>query len=190
MFEITIRDSMTDEITRRINGAIEGLDDFRPLWRKMRPRWYQTRLSMFRSDGREYGWPSYDQTPERERYVFAKSNITGIPVDRLRVLRWTPGRERLFPSLTNPRDPYTVYDVTRRSVAMGTAVPYAANHDAGRGRAPVWAGGHAIPRRRLVELGASYLRELRVGVGTLAAEVARELGTTRAGLTSAEVDAL
>jgi hypothetical protein len=41
-----------------------------------------------------------------------------------------------------------------------------------------------------VSLGASYIRELRVGVGTLAAEVAAELGRTRVGLTSAEVDAL
>jgi len=188
MFELSVIDSATGEVVERIQGAIDHVADFRPLWRRMRQPWHKSRREMYDTEGREFGWKSYQQTPERFRYVTVKSRLTGIEPDRLRVLRWKPGREYLYPSLVAARHPLGIWDAGKRAVTMGTAVPYAANHDAGRGRAPLWAGGYAIPRRRLVSFGRGFKDDLQKEVSKFAGEIAREFGRTTVGQTSAEVD--
>lgn len=194
MFELVVRDSVTGQILERIQGAIRSLQDFRPYFRRLRRPWYQTREQMFRDSGRAFGWPSYWQTAERFRYVYAKARITDQKVSELRVLRWHP-REILRPSLVDPRHPKNVWDATPRALSMGTAYPPAANHDGGRGRAPEWAGGHAIPRRELVTLGRIFTGEAQIALGDHAAEIAAQIATvkganTKVGLRSDQVNRL
>lgn len=77
-----------------------------------------------------------------------------------RPLRWEPGvRERLFPSLTDPRHRLHVFEVVNREeVRFGTAVPYASRHDQGQGKNPF---GETIRERPLATL--SDRNQLRLG---------------------------
>ena len=153
---------------------------------------------MFQSLGSSTGarWPSYDDTPEGDHYVYVKAAILGIGVSSHDVLRWAPGRERLFPSLVSTRHPLSIWSPRRRRLAMGSAVPYASNHDRGIGRAPEWAGGQAIPKRPLLRFGRYFLDKMQDAISEQAAELAaefREAGdrrTVRAGLSSRMVDRL
>ena len=64
-------------------------------------------------------------------------------------LRWLPGKERLYPSLTKKSHPEHIWRKTFDGFHFGTAVPYAWRHAQGRGVNPL---GERIPQRRLAWL--------------------------------------
>lgn len=141
---------------------IVGLADFRPVWPAVAKAWRRDMIQRFRSAGRSSGtpWPTYEQTDEEAYYRWYKAGVLGISQQEAnrRLLRWSPGRERLFPSLINPTHPEHI-DIRRRtSWTGGTRVPYAIHHDLGIGRAPEEQGGHAIPRRRLSNVSRRFQR--------------------------------
>ena len=86
--------------------------------------------SQFLSRGARGGddWPDYGNEP---RYRPIKAKFGG---GLHNILRWTPGRERLYPSLTDPRHPEHIYVEGKHSVRMGSSVPYALAHQLGQGR--------------------------------------------------------
>ena len=50
--------TVTDDIGRiisRIETAIDGVRDFRPVWKRIRAPWETSRAEMFRSQGRTTG---------------------------------------------------------------------------------------------------------------------------------------
>lgn len=102
----------------------------------------------FATNGRHIGerWPGY--TGSERVYGFVKQKLVG----HRKLLRWEAGRERLFPSVTSPRHPEHVWRVKDGSFEFGTSVPYAANHQYGRGRGPAWAGFPKIKKRKFLAL--------------------------------------
>jgi hypothetical protein len=106
--------------------------------------------AVFETQGRHIGenWPGY--TGQEALYGFIKSKMLGINENRL--LRWEPGRERLFPSVVSPTHPEHVWRVKDGAFEFGTSVPYAKNHQEGSGRGPAWAGFPKIKQRRFLGL--------------------------------------
>lgn len=175
---LSVEDGITGEVHERLEIAIGMLDDYRPLWRRVRPAWHRSRRVMYMSGGSSTGapWPTYEQTGERHVYRWVKGEILGRRMTRADLLRWDWPRERLRPSLVHERHRETVWREGKRALELGTSVPYARDHDAGRGRAPRWAGGHAIPRRPILRLGRQFIRDIAEEMGIMAAEVAAVIG--------------
>lgn len=187
---ITIEGS-TERIETQIAVAGGMLDDLTPLWGAVSQIWARTRAQVFATRGASLGsaWPTYRQTGERQ-YAAIKSSIFGRRVGDGDILRWQPGRERLYPSLTDRSHPEYIERTQRDSLTLGTAVPYASDHNRGQGRAPERLGGHAIPRRPFMRFGRNMERQVAGALGNFAgnvAEVASGATTRRVGLTTADV---
>jgi phage gpG-like protein len=195
--------TVTDDLGRivsRLETAIAGVDDFRPMWRRLAPAWEARGREMFRTQGRSTGspWPQYEDTAEREFYQWYKAGILRRDVTQLRPLTWTPGREVLRPSFESVRHPAAVYDARRRTLEVGSAVPYAGDHNAGRGRAPERMGGHAIPRRPLLRFDRPFVLAVAEASREHALTAERTIdpsakaapGGRGIGLTSRDVNAL
>ncbi len=86
----------------------------------------------YRTKGRRGGtpWPGYDGEPV---YKIIKVKFGG---GLGRMLRWRPGRERLYPSLISPGHAEHIYRTKRHEMVVGTAVPYAVRHQRGIGVQP------------------------------------------------------
>lgn len=199
---IVVRDGVTGEVRQALTGAVSTVSDFRPFWEYLRRHWERRGRDVFATRGKASNtpWPTYDQTAERQVYRYAKASIVGRSVEEVtrRPLRWVDGMERLYPSLTDTAHPNAVYDTTAKlSLRAGTTAEGAANHDRGRGRAPEWAGGHAIPRRPLLRFTRLFVREVDEGLKAVAQTVSRGIESRtdpkrgsgqRIGFDSAAVD--
>lgn len=161
-FAFTVETDGDDPI-RLCKMAVTGLDDWRPMWGAVAKAWRSDMRARFRTQGRSAGvsWPSYASTDEDAYYRYYKGGVLGVPqsVVATLLLRWR-GRERLYPSLVDESHPEHVDKRERTSWTGGTRVPYARHHDRGMGVAPERMGGHDIPRRRLVNVGRRFQREL------------------------------
>jgi len=187
-FRLVVSDDL-GQVLDGIEGAIGAVRDFRPLWQSLKREWYTSRRRMFHTQGRSNGtpWPQYKDTAERWAYRWIKPRLLTNPRFANVPLRWQPGREVLYPSLVSSRHPLSVWEPTRRTLTTGTDVPYAWRHDRGAGRAPLWAGGYAIPRRPLLAMGQRFRNVTKRQVQELAADVARQLGKgARVGLQQAD----
>ena len=89
------------------------------------------------------GWPGYDNEP---RYKAIKAEIGG---GLHMMLRWQPGRERLYPALVDPSHPEHIYEESTHHVRMGTRVPYAIRHQLGIGVTK--HDGIPTPKRPLIQ---------------------------------------
>jgi hypothetical protein len=151
-----------DRVRRVFAGLAFAIADMSPVYRliaddlrqKVWPDWWASE-----------GQGSWAYRREERRYVAFKRKIFGTGRRNPPVLRWIASQNRkseagelLYPSFTERADPNHVEDITAKSLSVGSALPYAEDHHEGRGRGPEWAGGYPLPRRRLVELGASDTR--------------------------------
>lgn len=123
--------------------------------------WRRSRRQMFATQGRSSGvvWPFYTQTGERTWYLWQKQGIFQRRMTPRDVLRWVPGEDRLYRSLTRTNARGYYERRTRTGLTVGSSLWYARKHQEGAGRAPRFFGGHAIPRRPIVNLGP-YGRQL------------------------------
>lgn len=188
---LTVRDPM-GRIEQAIDLAISTAEDFRPLWRAWKSSWYRSRRRMAQTLGRSTGtpWPSYDRTPERHQYKWIKAKITGVDPSALKPLHWENSKERLLPSLYEPRHPFGVWRPQRDKVTMGTRVPYAREHNRGQGHSPNWRNlrRYRIPKRPLLKFGRQEIRELADATAEFAGAIASQAtGRTRVGYTSGAV---
>ena len=89
----------------------------------------------FNEEGREgIKWPDY--WAQEQKYGGKKwAKFIEAGEERLfpRLLRWLPGRERLFPSLMHARHPNAIRHVRDDHLEYGTSVDYAARHQHGQG---------------------------------------------------------
>ena len=106
----------------------------------------QITREQFKSHGQRGGaaWPGYDNEP---RYQVIKEKYGG-GLDRM--LRWTEGHERLFPSLVEPGHPEHVFESSPLRCRMGTRVPYALRHQLGQGIQPF--DKVPLPKRPLIAI--------------------------------------
>lgn len=103
-------------------------------------------------------WPEY--TGSEYQYGIIKQKILGKLLGT-RKLRWAPGMERLFPSVTQEGHPEQIAQINGRNIIFGTSVPYAANHQYGFGVGPAWAGFPKIKQRKFLTLGPRQIAEIR-----------------------------
>lgn len=98
---------------------------------------------MYRTQGRsgDSPWQDYSGEPKYRAY---KQAITGDA----RLLRWSPGRERLYPSLVANRHPDRVFERRGNKYTFGTRVPWADDIERG-GRGPF---GEPYPRRKVIAM--------------------------------------
>jgi hypothetical protein len=156
-FYIVMKDE-TGKAKEIIEASIRNADDWSRFWgNKTGPIsqiWAKSRQQMFATEGASTGprWPEYTYM-EKRFYLPIKRWLLDIhkgktwrdTMPKGSILRWSPlpsspavaPHERLYPSLCLPSHPEYIF---RRSggkssngVVIGTAVPYAVNHDQGRG---------------------------------------------------------
>lgn len=194
MIRLSITDS-SGEIQQALVVAANTLSDWQPFFRALGHAWRRSRERMYETAGASIGapWPMYSRATSEHQYAAVKSRLFGRRMSRSDLLRWRDGQERLYPSMTDSSHPEHVSQATRRSGIYGTRVPYASNHDEGRGNMPDWAGGHPVPRRQLLAIGPYLEREISTLVGRFAAAGLHsidESGRARAGLSSAQIEQL
>lgn len=168
-----------------------ALQDWSTFWGAVSIIWARTRAQVFETRGASVNrqWPTYSQTGERQ-YAAIKSSIFRRRVGAQDLLRWQPGRERLFPSLTDESHPEYVDERSPESITLGTRVPYASNHNRGQGRAPEHLGGHTIPRRPFMAIGRPMTRQIATALGNYAGRIGDIIDgeqTARVGLTTSDV---
>lgn len=115
---------------------------------------------VFDTDGGEIGesWPGY--TGSERLYGAIKSQLIGYPTNE-RKLRWSPGRERLFPSLMSSSHKQHVWRADGMNFEFGTSVPYAGKHQKGKGRGPFWAGFPKVKARPFLAISDKTAAEIR-----------------------------
>lgn len=194
-FSIEITNSL-GVVVERIESAITRCSDFTPMWAALREPWERSRRVMYQTLGRSNNtpWPKVEDTDEAEHYVWYKAAMLDLRIERPSdlnrlILRWI-GNERLYPSLTNTRSRFAIWQPEPLVLAMGTRAPGARNNDEGIGRAPGFMGGHEIPRRPLLTFGPAFTKDTGKALGDLAGSISRALGDksrVRAGLTTGSV---
>ena len=176
------------EVTEAIEFAISAVDDLSPLFGMIHPMYLGNARRMFGSAG--FGrWPTYDQA-EGLQYPTVKSKILGwemTPLDLLRWDRFSGGRERLYPSMTDAGDPQNVADIAPRHAAFGTSVDHAINHEMGVGTGPKWGGSKPSPKRQLTLTDREFLEDVQQATSDYAGFIADTVGRTTVGVSSADV---
>lgn len=168
----------------------------RPFWDLVSDAWAASRVQVYATLGASTGtpWPtgpgSRPYTVAERRYAAFKAGRMGRQLTRADLLRWLGGRERLYPSLTDPRHPQYVYRPEPAAVTLGTSLGYAGRHDRGEGTAPARWGGYPIPRRPLVALGDPLLRAIAEITSTYAGQMSQIAGSGRVTVGVSTADAL
>lgn len=129
----------------------------------------QRAREQFRSGGRAEGQPWADYSSE-PKYAAYKKALGASP----QPLRWVPGSmERLYPSLTNPRDPGHLWTLTGGKATFGSTLPYVARIESGG----VNQFGERYPGRKILPASKGLMREVVQSVSKdLYARIARETG--------------
>lgn len=129
----------------RLGLAESRVGDLRPAWRAIHDgssahpylaggglSFVDIMRAQYATQGARGGrsWAGYDDEPVYSRIKIAFGGGLG------RILRWRPGRERLYPSLVAPSHAEHVYRPDRLGVTIGTSVPYARRLHFGIGEQP------------------------------------------------------
>lgn len=101
----------------------------------------------FDTQGRSEGTPWPELLRQEPKWAALKARVGADP----RPLRWRPGiRERLYPSLTDPRDADHRFEVRGDEIVMASGLDYAGRIDRGGEVNPL---GEPTPPRPLAKLG-------------------------------------
>lgn len=106
----------------------------------------------FRTGGKSegQGWADYSSEPKYRAYKKALGAST-------EPLRWVPGSmERLYPSLTNPRDPNHIWNLSGGVASFGSSLPYVARIESGG----VNQFGERYPGRKILPASQGLRREV------------------------------
>lgn len=106
----------------------------------------------FRTGGRSNGeaWAGYGGEP---KYAAYKKALGASP----QPLRWVPGSmERLYPSLTNPRDSNHLWRLSGGKATFGSTLPYIAKIESGG----VNQFGERFPGRKILPINQSLRDEV------------------------------
>ena len=154
-----------EPVVGRLGVVADRCGDLRPVWRALRagtpgdPLLAGGGLSFVdiikgqyasRGSRGQTPWDGYEREPV---YRHIKVRYGG-GLDR--ILRWAEGKERLYPSLTNPGHGDHLYEDDAHGARMGTRVPYAAKHQTGSGFQR-W-DKIALPRRPLIAFTGNDVR--------------------------------
>lgn len=193
MIELTVTSSI-GTVEQRILLSLQTFGDWAPFFEAWGNAWRASRDEMWDTGGASTGtpWPMYSRATKEHRYAAAKSSMFDRRMTRRDLLRWQPGRERLKPSFVDAAHPENVEIIQGNRATYGSRVPYARNHDEGRGNMPVWAGSFPVPRRPLLTFGAGLELRTQELADRFAAAGLHSFseGSERSGLSTAEVAAM
>lgn len=146
-----------DRVRTALQGLLDNVEDWRALGPDVHKFFIQKQIALFATEGTSEGikWPDY--SGQEQAYAGYKRGIVGDAYAE-RLLRWTPGREILYPSLVSSRHKDHIWSVQAQQFTFGTRVPYAINHQKGQGRGPT---GEPIAQRKIAVLSTASVTELK-----------------------------
>jgi hypothetical protein len=182
--------------------AIRNAGDWSKFWGKrnspMSMLWARSRQEMFLTQGRSTGtpWPGYTYAEKKYWLPIKRWALGTKRIEPRHILRWTKsptaavgGHERLYPSFAMVNHPEYVWEVRGNTVTMGSAVPYATNHNNGSGaytrrtsRNQKGVASVPTPKRPLVTFGSPFIDDLRYALGVTAGRMGGKVGITDAEL--------
>ena len=109
------------QMDRGIARFADGVADYRPLWPIIEDDFYAQVKDQFKTEGAEGGEKWAELTPEYAGWK--EAHYPGKPI-----LQRTGD---LISSLTNPNDPNTVRIEQRKTLTLGSRIPYAIYHQTG-----------------------------------------------------------
>jgi hypothetical protein len=225
VFQLILRNN-AGAVVEALEGAIANAEQLDPFFGgrgdDLSREWAKSRETMFLTRGASNGtpWPGY--TRQEQRYYLPRKRAALYGANRsasgrahrigaAHVLRFTtspesatPGpMERLYPSMARVTHSEYVWERTKSSLCMGTAVPYAAMHDRGgvmvrfqsnygRRKSGTTSVSYPLPQRRLIVFGAPFTEAVRKRMAAFAAAAIADLSApavtrVRAGLTTRQV---
>jgi phage gpG-like protein len=168
---------------RFVTSFADGLADYRPIWPVIEDDFYAQEKAQFQTEGSEGGekWAalsgsSWEEVSEQGR------DASGRFAKKQRVIHggyaaWKeahyPGKpilERtgdLVSSLTNPNDPNTVRVEGRKTLTLGSRIPYAIYHQ---------KGTEKMPARPEIQLTEAFKRTAMHHVQTYLVQIASQSG--------------
>jgi len=188
----------TGAAVETLEACIRGAGDWSQFWADrngpLAKAWADSRRKMFLTQGRSTGtpWPDYNKL-ERKYYLPIKKWLTGHEkITKASLLRWDgtgpepTAKERLFAAMTVTSHREFIYRVTGNSVTMGTSVPYARNHNEGRGAyVRTWKRKRGVkmlailtPKRQLVAFGTPFILAVRKEMQAIAMKSGGKVGVT------------
>jgi phage gpG-like protein len=138
----------------------ERAGDIRPALPAVHGHLLEGERDVFESEGANLGqrWVPYNHA---ERF-YKKMKSAVLGTDEERLMRWSNGHERLFPSLTESHDQNHIWRESAHGFVFGTALPYAKGHQTGTGMG--W-----VPKRAKNKAKYFYIVPKRVILGVTSA---------------------
>jgi phage gpG-like protein len=157
MFRFRLEIAGEVQMDRGIARFADGLSDYRPIWPVIEDDFYAQVKDQFKTEGEEGGEKWAPLSPEYAGYK--EAHFPGKPI-----LERTG---ELTASLTNPNDPNTVRIEERKSLTLGSRVPYAIYHQTGTKK---------MPARPEIKLTEAFKRTAMHHVQTYLVQMANSLG--------------
>ncbi len=151
-------------LDRGIARFSEGVGDFRPVWPSIADEFHEQVRDQFKTEGEEGGqrW----QELSAEYAGWKEAHFPGKPI-----LQRTGDLEK---SLTSAKDPNAVYVAARKTLTLGSKVPYGIYHQSPKPRT-------VLPRRPMIVLTERFKRHATREMQAYLVEMATQLGF-RSGL--------
>jgi len=163
MFRFRLEVAGQVEMDRGIARFAEGVSDYRPIWPVIEDDFYAQEKDQFKSEGAEGGEQWKELAP-------ATAAWKEVHYPGTKILHRTGDLER---SLTSPNDPNAVRIEERKTLTLGTRIPYALYHQAGTKRMP------ARPEIRMPE---AFKRSVMHHVQVYLVQIASKSGFRPGGL--------
>lgn len=160
------------QMDRAIARFSEGVTDYRPIWPVIADDFYAQEKDQFRTEGAEGGERWEELSPEYA--AWKEASYPGKPI-----LQRTGD---LVGSLTSASDPNAVKVEERKTLTLGSKVPYAIYHQSPKPRT-------VLPRRPEIMLTEEFKRGVTRHMQTYLLQVATQSGFRR-GLTPLESSGL
>jgi phage gpG-like protein len=159
MFRFRLEIAGEVQMDRGIARFAEGVSDYRPIWAMVEDDFYALEKRQFETQGAEGGdaWPELSA----QYGAWKAEHFPGKPI-----------LERsgdLVRSLTSPNDPMGVRIEERKSLTLGSRVPYAIYHQS-------IAPRHRLPRRPEIMLTEPFKRMVMAHVQQYLVQMATQLG--------------
>lgn len=165
MFRFRLEIAGEVQLDRGIARFSEGCTDYRPIWGVIADDFYAQEKAQFKSEGAEGGEKWQELSPETA--AWKEVHYPGT-----RILERTGDLER---SLTTEGDPNGVRREERKTLTLGTTLPYAIYHQSPEPR-------KVLPRREEIHLTELFKRGVTHHLHVYLVQVATQSGF-RSGLT-------
>jgi phage gpG-like protein len=159
MFRFRLEIAGEVQVDRGIARFADGVADYRPIWPVIEDDFYAQEKDQFATEGAEGGEKWVPLSPEYGAYK--EAHFPGKPI-----LQRTGD---LMRSLTTPNDPNAVRVEERKTLTLGSRIPYAIYHQSIDPRT-------VLPRRPEIELTEPFKRSAMHHMQTYLVQMASQCG--------------